>query len=65
MDPTLIVFQFYQNEIGRFRATFELTPDDYDELTSGVPPAALGRRGVIPPAAVSEASQIRRSCDTI
>jgi hypothetical protein len=31
MDPTLIVFQFFQNELGRFRATFELTTEDNDE----------------------------------
>jgi hypothetical protein len=32
MDPILIVCQFFQNEIGRFRARFDLTTEDNREL---------------------------------
>lgn len=36
MDAILIVFQFFQDEIGRFRATFEVTTDDNPDLVREV-----------------------------
>jgi hypothetical protein len=32
MDPSLILLHFFQNEIGRFRATFGATTEADDEL---------------------------------
>jgi hypothetical protein len=65
MDPTLIVVQFFQNEIGHFRAAFELTTEDDDELIRRVPSSALGRGWVIRPAALGESSRVTQSFDTI
>jgi hypothetical protein len=65
MDPMLIVFQFFQNEIGRFRAALELTKEDNDELLRKAQPIALGRERAIGPAAISELSLITQSSRTV
>jgi hypothetical protein len=42
MDPSLIVFQFFQNEIGRFRDTFE----DF-EMTNARPSEIRSLRAIL------------------
>jgi hypothetical protein len=47
-------FQFYQNELGRFRASFDLTMDDNDEVINRAPSTAVWPGRVIRPEANAE-----------
>ena len=44
MDPILIVYQFFQKEIARFRAKFEVTTEDHPALEK-CNPLCLGIAG--------------------
>jgi hypothetical protein len=47
MDPTVIIWQFFQNEIGCFRATFELATEANPELLHEIQITALGNEPII------------------
>jgi hypothetical protein len=55
-----MVFQFNQNELGRFRASFDLTIDNNDELVRRAQPTASEHSRVVRPASDAEEVLVRQ-----